>query len=214
MSGQTLAGQLLEGAREWVGRLPTSLAREVAVDVARRRVRLSHARVEVLTRRLLADVPALELRGWTALPHAYDVRFTAAGWKLRVELTLERVELAGGRYCVWLRTPGRVELEESRAASLLMQGVLGAKAGRSALGALAAKLLPPGLHWDGSVFQVKGLLPRDGAVPARLFESSALTLAGEHGQEGLWLAAEAWPGLVDLLQAVLGADLPRTPPGG
>jgi hypothetical protein len=213
MSGQSLAAKLLEGAREWVGRLPASLAREVSVDVARRRVRLSHARVEALTRQLLADVHVLEVRSWTSLPHVYDVRLSAAGWKLRVELTLERVELAGGGFTVWLRTPGRVELEESRAASLFMQGVLGAKAGRAAVGMLADKLLPPGLRWDGERLQVKGLLPKDGAVPARLFESSALSMSGEHSPDGLWLAAEAWPGLVDLLQAVLGGDLPRSPPG-
>jgi hypothetical protein len=50
-------------------------------------------------------------------------------------------------------------------------------------------------------------------VPARLFESSSLVVNAEHVQEGLWLSAEAWPGLVDLMQAVLSMDLPRTPPG-
>jgi hypothetical protein len=215
MAGRTLAGQLLEGAREWAGRLPAALARELTVDVAARRVRVGHPRVEALVRRLLADVPSLGLRGFEALPHAYDVRLVVHGWRLRVEVALERVELATGGYTVWLRTPGRVELEASGAASLLVQGVLGVRAGRSALAALAARLLPPGLAWDGEVLRVRGLLPREGAVPARLFETSALTLAAEHTPEGLWLQAEAWPGVMELLQAALSADLPRvqTPPG-
>ncbi|MCI0570745.1 MAG: hypothetical protein L0Y66_08340 [Myxococcaceae bacterium] len=213
MSGQMLSTQLLEGAREWVGRLPTVLARHVTVDVARRRLRVSHARVEALTRRLLSDVHALEVHSWSSLPHVYDVRLSAAGWRLRVELTLERVELASGQFTVWLRTPGRVEVEESRAASLLMKGVMKNGAGRAALGVLLDKLLPPGLRWDGQRFQVKGLLPREGVVTASLFEASALTLAAEHCPDGLWLSAEAWPGLVDLLQAVMGADVAPSPPG-
>jgi hypothetical protein len=35
----------------------------------------------------------------------------------------------------------------------------------------------------------------------------------EHVQDGVWLSAEAWPGLVELMQAMLAMDLPRTPPG-
>jgi hypothetical protein len=73
--------------------------------------------------------------------------------------------------------------------------------------------MPPGMSWDGQRFVVSGALPKDGAVPARLFESSSLVMSAEHGPEGLWLSAEAWPGLVDLMQVMLGTDLPRTPPG-
>jgi len=35
----------------------------------------------------------------------------------------------------------------------------------------------------------------------------------EHCPEGLWLGAEAWPGLMDLLQVLVGTELPRTPTG-
>jgi hypothetical protein len=70
-----------------------------------------------------------------------------------------------------------------------------------------------GLGWDGQRFTVAGALPKEGAVSARLFESSSLVVNAEHGPEGVWLSAEAWPGLVDLMQAVLTVDLPRKPPG-
>jgi hypothetical protein len=142
----------------------------------------------------------------------YEVRLTVSGWRLRVEATLERVELAAGRYKLWLRTPGKVELEDSGAASSLLMGVLRAGAGQGAVRALAEKLLPPGLRWDGKVLEVEGKLPQEGVISARLFESSSLAMSGEHSAEGLWLSAEAWPGLLDLLQAVFGTDLPRKPP--
>lgn len=213
MAGQSLAAMMLEGALKWVEKLPSTLASEVAVDVGRKRVRLSHPRVESLTRQLLRNVKALELRDWESRPDVYDVRLTVSGWKLRVETALERVQLASGRYTLWLRTPGAVELEGSPGASALMMGVLRAGAGQAAVRALAEKLLPPGIRWDGKVLQVEGKLPKDGVLPARLFESSSLAMSAEHTLEGLWLEAEAWPGLMDLLQAVFGTDLPRTPPG-
>jgi hypothetical protein len=213
MSGQSLAAKLLEGAREWAKRLPSALAGDVAVDVGGKRLRLSHARVELVVRQLLTKAKHLELREWTALPDVYDARLTVKGWKLRVQVTLERVELASGRYRLWLRTPGVVELEESRAVSSLMMGVLRAGAGRAALRALAERLLPPGLRWDGQVLAVEGKLPAEGVVSAKLFESASLAVSAEHVPEGLWLGAEAWPGLIDLLQALFGTELPRTPPG-
>jgi hypothetical protein len=214
MSGPTLTTRLLEAAREWVERLPSGLSSQMTVDVARRRLRLSHGQVEALTRRALRNVRALKLGEWVALPHAYDVRLEVSGWRLRVEVVLERVELSAGRYWVTLRTPGRVDLEESRVASVLMQGVLRAGAGRGAVRAVLERMLPSGLRWDGEVLEVTGSLPREGAVPARLFESSSLRMGAEHAPEGLWLSAEAWPGLMDLMQAVLGTELPRTPPSG
>ncbi|WP_224243394.1 hypothetical protein [Hyalangium gracile] len=213
MAGRSLATKILEGALDWVKQLPSALSGDVAIDVANKRVRLSHARVEALTRQMLRNVKALELGTWESRPAVYDVRLTVSGWKLRVEATLERLELAGGRYKLWLRTPGKVELEESRTASALLMGVLRAGAGQAALRALAEKLLPPSIRWDGQVLVVEGKLPKEGVVSARLFESSSLTMSAEHCAEGLWLSAEAWPGLVDLLQAVLGTDLPRKPPG-
>jgi hypothetical protein len=213
MAGRSLATKVLEGALDWVKRLPSALSGDVAVDVGRKRVRLSHARVEALTRQVLRNVKALELRTWDSGPEVYDVRLAVSGWRLRTEATLERVELAAGRYKLWLRTPGKVELEEAGAASALLMGVLRAGAGQGAVRALAEKLLPPGLRWDGKVLQVEGRLPNEGVVSARLFESSALAMSAEHCAEGLWLSAEAWPGLMDLLQAVVGTDLPRKPPG-
>src|SRR5262245_17751670 len=81
---------------------------------------------------------------WDARAEVYDIRLSVSGWRLRVEATLERVELASGRYKLWLRTPGKVELESSQAASALLMGVLRAGAGRAAVRALAEKLLPPG----------------------------------------------------------------------
>lgn len=213
MSGQSLAAKLLEGAREWAKRLPSALAGDVAVDVGGKRLRLSHARVELVVRQLLTKAKHLELREWTALPDVYDARLTAKGWKLRVQVTLERVELASGRYKLWLRTPGVVELEESRTASSLMMGVLRAGAGQAALRALAERLLPPGIRWDGKVLTVEGKLPAEGLVSAKLFENASLAVSAEHVPEGLWLGAEAWPGLLDLLQALFGTELPRTPPG-
>ncbi|MFL5349539.1 MAG: hypothetical protein ACJ8AT_32470 [Hyalangium sp.] len=213
MAGQSLATKILEGALDWVKELPSALSGDVAVDVARKRVRLSHSRVEALVRQMLSRAKKLELRSWESGPAVYDVRLAVDGWKLRVEATLERVELAGGRYKLWLRTPGKVELEESPGASALLMGVLRAGAGQAAVRALAEKLLPPGLRWDGQVLAVEGKLPKEGAISARLFESSSLALSAEHTAEGLWLSAEAWPGLVDLLQAVFGTDLPRKPPG-
>ncbi|MCP3138661.1 hypothetical protein [Pyxidicoccus xibeiensis] len=213
MSGQSLAAKLLEGARDWAKRLPAALAEDVAVDVGRKRLRLSHARVEPLVRQLLRKVKHLELREWTARPDVYEARLSVQGWKLRVETTLERVELTSGRYKLWLRTPGVVELEESRTASSLMMGVLRAGAGRAALRALAERLLPPGIRWDGQVLQVEGKLPADGPLPAKLFENASLAVSAEHVPEGLWLGAEAWPGLMDLLQVLFGTELPRTPPG-
>ncbi len=202
-----------ESAREWVGRLPAALSGEVTVDVTRRRLRLSHGRVEALTRRVLRDVDALTLGEWSALAHAYDVRLAVAGWKLRVEVSLERLDLSTGRYSVTLLTPGRVELEESRVASALVHGVLRVGAGKSALRAVLDPVMPPGMSWDGQRLVISGPLPAEGAVPARLFESSSLSMAAEHVQEGLWLSAEAWPGLMELMQVVLGTELPRKPPG-
>ncbi len=213
MAGRSLAAKILEGALDWVKQLPSGVSADVAVDVGRKRVRLSHARVEALTRQLLRRVKVLELRGWEAGPAVYDVRLTVSGWRLRVEAALERVELAGGRYKLWLRTPGKVELESSEAASALLMGVLRAGAGRAAVRALAERLLPPNLRWDGQVLAVEGKLPKEGVISARLFESSSLEMSAEHCAEGLWLSAEAWPGLVDLLQAVFGTDLPRKAPG-
>ncbi|NMO15786.1 hypothetical protein HPC49_03510 [Pyxidicoccus fallax] len=213
MSGQSLAAKMLEGAREWAKRLPSALAGDVAVDMGRKRLRLSHARVELVVRQLLQKVKHFELREWTALPEVYDVRFAVKGWKLRVQVTLERVELASGRYKLWLRTPGVVELEESRTASSLMMGVLRAGAGQAALRALAERLLPPGIRWDGKVLYVEGKLPAEGMLPAKLFDNASLAVSVEHCPEGLWLGAEAWPSLVDLLQVLFGTELPRTPPG-
>ena len=118
-----MAGQwtgLLEGALAWAAALPGPLANEVAVDVPGRRVRLSHARVETLSRQLLRGVRALELRSWASGPAVYDLRLTVRGWKLRVETTPVRLELAEGRYTLWLATPGRVEPEESPGASSLL----------------------------------------------------------------------------------------------
>ncbi|HYO54434.1 hypothetical protein [Archangium sp.] len=202
-----------ESAREWVGKLPSGLSGQVTVDVARRRLRLSHARVEALTRRALRDVRALSVGDWAHLPHAYDVRLAVSGWKLRVEVAIERLELASGRYDLTLRTPGRVDLEESRAASALVQGVLRIGGGKAALRTMLDQVMPEGLSWDGQRFRVSGELPKEGAVSARFFESSALAMSAEHDPEGVWLSAEAWPGLVDLMQAVLSVDLPRKPPG-
>jgi hypothetical protein len=213
MARQPLAAKILEGALDWAKRLPEALSSDVAVDVGRKRVRLSHARVEALARQVLAKVKALELHSWEPGPAAYEVRFSVSGWRLRVEATLERVELAAGTYKLWLRTPGKVELEESRAGSLLV-GVLRLGAGQGAVRALAEKLLPPGIRWDGQLLVVEGKLPKEGAVSAKLFEASSLVISGEHSPEGLWLAAEAWPGLMDLVQAVMGTDLPRKPAGG
>lgn len=213
MAGQSRATKLLEGALDWVKQLPSALSADVAVDVARKRVRLSHAQVEALSRQLLRNVKSLELRGWEAGPTSYDLRISVKGWRLRVDATLERLELASGRYTLRLRTPGRVELEGSQTASSLLVGMLRAGAGKAALQALAEKLLPPGLRWDGEVLEVQGRLPKEGAVSARLFESSSLAVSAEHCEEGLWLSAEAWPGLLDLLQAAVGTDLPRQPPG-
>ncbi|CAM4467329.1 MULTISPECIES: hypothetical protein [Myxococcus] len=213
MSGQSLAAKMLEGAREWAKRLPNALSNDMAVDVSRRRVRLSHARVETVVSQLLARLKNFELREWSSRENVYDIRFSVHGWKLRVETALERVELASGRYRLWLKTPGVVALEESRTASSLMMGVLRAGAGRAAMRVLAERLLPPGIRWDGQVLQVEGPLPEEGVLPARLFDSASLAMTAEHQSEGLWLAAEAWPGLMDLLQVVFGTELPRTPPG-
>ncbi|GEN13025.1 hypothetical protein SAMN05443572_11312 [Myxococcus fulvus] len=213
MSGQSLAMKLLEGAREWAKRLPSPLSGDVAVDVGGKRLRLSHVRVETVVRQLLVKAKNVELRHWEARPELYDIRLSVKGWRVRVETTLERVEFASGRYRLWLRTPGRVELEESRGASSLVMGLLRAGAGRSALRAMAERLLPPGFRWDGQVLQVEGRLPPEGVLSAKLFENASLAMSVEHVEEGLWLGAEAWPGLVDLLQAVFGTELPRTPPG-
>jgi hypothetical protein len=214
MSGQSLASKLLEGAREWAKRMPAALAEDVEVDVGRKRLRLSHARVEMVVRQLLGRVKAVELREWTARPAVYDVRLSVRGWKLRVETTLERVELSSGRYRLWLRTPGAVELEGSPGASSLMMGVLRAGAGQAALRALAERLLPPGIRWDGKVLQVEGKLPAQSLLPAKLFETGSLAVSAEHCPEGLWLGAEEWPGLMDLLLVLLDTDLPRKPPIG
>jgi hypothetical protein len=214
MSGQSLAGKLLEGAREWAKRLPAALAEDVEVDVGRKRLRLSHARVELVVRQLLGRVKGVELREWTAKPAVYDIRLTVRGWKLRVEATLERVELGSGRYRLWVRTPGAVELEGSPGASGLMMGVLRAAGGQAGLRALAERLLPPGIRWDGKVLQVEGKLPAQGVLPAKLFESASLAVSAEHCPEGLWLGAEEWPGLMDLLVVLFGTDVPRKPPMG
>jgi hypothetical protein len=214
MSGQSLASKLLEGAREWAKRMPAALAEDVEVDVGRKRLRLSHARVEMVVRQLLGRVKAVELREWTARPAVYDVRLSVRGWKVRVETTLERVELSSGRYRLWLRTPGAVELEGSPGASSLMMGVLRAGAGQAALRALAERLLPPGIRWDGKVLQVEGKLPAQSLLPAKLFETGSLAVSAEHCPEGLWLGAEEWPGLMDLLLVLLDTDLPRKPPIG
>ncbi|GMU01186.1 hypothetical protein KH5H1_53060 [Corallococcus caeni] len=203
MAGQSLMG-MLDGALAWAMALPEGLSQEVAVDVAGRRVRLSHARVEALSRGVLGRVKGLALRSWDSTPTVYDLRLDVRGWKLRVETTPQRVELAGGRYTLWLATPGRVELEESPGASSLLMGALRTGAGKAALQALARRLLPPELAWDGQVLRVEGRLPKDGALAARLFESSSLKMTTAHAPEGLWLSAEAWPGLLDLLQAALG----------
>lgn len=202
-----------ESAREWVGKLPSGLSSEVAVDVSRKRVRLSHARVEALTRRALQNVRALTLGDWVSRPQAYDVRLAVSGWKLRVEVALERVELASGQYHLSLLTPGRVDLEESRAASMLVQGVLRMGGGKAALRTVLEQVMPKGLSWDGQRLRVSGALPKEGVVPARLFESSSMVITAEHAPEGVWLSAEAWPGLLNLMQAALSVDLPRKPPG-
>ncbi|WNG46177.1 hypothetical protein F0U60_20190 [Archangium minus] len=209
----TGASRWWESAKEWVGKLPSGLSSQVAVDVARRRLRLSHARVEALTRAALRDVRALALGDWVNQPQTYDVRFAVSGWKLRVDVAVERLELASGCYNLTLLTPGRVELEESRTASALVQGVLRLGGGKAALRTVLDQVMPEGLSWDGQRFRVSGKLPQEGVVAARLFESSSLVMNAEHESEGLWLSAEAWPGLVDLMQAVLSADLPRKPPG-
>jgi len=209
----TGASRWWDSAKEWVGKLPSGLSGEVAVDVGRKRLRLSHARVEALTRRVLRDVRPLTLGEWSTQPQTYDVRVAVSGWKLRVEVALERLELASGRYHLTLRTPGRVDVEESRMASALVQGVLRVGGGKAALRTLLEQVLPPGLGWDGQRFTVTGALPKEGVVSAKLFESTSLVVNAEHVSEGLWLSAEAWPGLMDLVQAVLSADLPRKPPG-
>jgi hypothetical protein len=196
---------MLDGVLAWAKTLPAGLSNQVAVDVAGRRVRLSHARVEALSRGVLGRVKGLTLRGWDTTPAVYDLRLDVRGWKLRVETTPQRVELAQGRYTLWLATPGRVELEESPGASSLLMGALRTGAGRAALQALARKLLPPGLAWDGQLLRVEGVLPKEGALAARLFEASSLRMTAEHAPEGLWLSAEEWPGLLDLLQAALGS---------
>lgn len=209
----TGASRWWDSAKEWVGKLPSGLSGEVAVDVGRKRLRLSHARVEALTRRVLRDVRPLTLGDWVTQPQTYDVRVAVSGWKLRVEVALERLELASGRYHLTLRTPGRVDVEESKMASALVQGVLRVGGGKAALRTLLEQVLPPGLGWDGQRFTVTGALPKEGVVSAKLFESTSLVVNAEHVAEGLWLSAEAWPGLMDLVQAVLSADLPRKPPG-
>jgi hypothetical protein len=203
---------LLEGLSHLLGRVPEALSGQVTVDVARRRLRLSHERVEALTRRLLRDVRHLEVGDWSHLPHAYDVRMKAGGFKLRVDVALERVELIGGRYHLTLRTPGRVDLEEGPMASVLM-GMLRYGAGTDAMRALLEKVLPPGLRWDGRRFLTSGRLPKEGAAAARLFETSALVVNAEHTAEGVWFSAEEWPGLLDLVNVLMGMELPRTPPG-
>ena len=209
----TGASRWWDSAKEWVGKLPSGLSGEVAVDVGRKRLRLSHARVEALTRRVLRDVRPLTLGEWSTQPQTYDVRVAVSGWKLRVEVALERLELASGRYHLTLRTPGRVDVEESKMASALVQGVLRVGGGKAALRTLLEQVLPPGLGWDGQRFTVTGALPKEGVVSAKLFESTSLVVNAEHMAEGLWLSAEAWPGLMDLVQAVLSVDLPRKPPG-
>jgi hypothetical protein len=206
------AERLLDGALVWLGRLPGALAEQVSVDLARRRLRLSHGRVEALTRKLLASVSGLELRDWKPLPEAYDVRLGVKGWGLRCQVALERVELASGGYAVWLWTR-EVQLEESPAASLLVRGVLRAGAGTEVFRSTVSRLLPKGVLWDGECLELRGPLPPEGPVPARLFESSSLTVVAEHAGEGVWLSAEAWPSLLDLTHALLALELPRTPPG-
>lgn len=213
MSDSSRGRTLLEGLGHMLGRLPSALSGQVTVDVARRRLRLSHERVEALSRRMLREVKPLTVHDWATLPHAYDVRLTAAGWKLRVDVALERVELAGGRYHLTLRTPGRVDLEQAPVASALVQGVLRFGAGTDALRAVLDKVLPPGLRWDGQRFQSSGTLPKDGAGAARLFENASLIMNAEHTAEGVWFSAEEWPGLMDLMNVVMGLELPRTPPG-
>ncbi|NNB88503.1 hypothetical protein HJC10_18155 [Corallococcus exiguus] len=203
MAGQPWT-EMLDGVVAWAKALPAGLSNQVAVDVSGRRVRLSHARVEALSRGVLGRVKGLTLRSWDITASVYDLRLDVRGWKLRVETTPQRVELAGGRYTLWLATPGRVELEESPGASSLLMGALRTGAGKAALQALARKLLPQGLAWDGQVLRVEGALPKEGALAARLFESSSLRMTAEHAPEGLWLSAEEWPGLLDLLQAALG----------
>lgn len=210
MAVQSWTG-MLEGVLAWAKALPEGLSAQVAVDVSGRRVRLAHARVEALSRGVLRNVKGLELRSWGSTPTAYDLRLDVRGWKLRVETTPQRVELARGRYTLWLSTPGRVELEESPGASSLLMGALRTGAGRAALKALAQKLLPPTLAWDGQALRVEGRLPKEGALAARLFEASALRMSAEHAPEGLWLSAEEWPGLLDLLQAALGPEA-KAPP--
>lgn len=212
MAQPSLASKILEGALDWVKRLPSALSSDVAVDVGRKRVRLSHARVEALARQVLAKVKPLQLHSWEDGAEVYDVRFSVSGWRLRAEVTLERLELASGSYKVWLRTPGKVELDESKAGSLLV-GVLRMGAGQGAVRTLAEKLLPPSIRWDGKVLVVQGKLPKEGVISAQLFENSSLSLSAEHSPDGLWLAAEEWPNLIDLLQAILGTDLPRKAPG-
>jgi hypothetical protein len=204
---------LLDGVMEWVARGSVALSGQVAVDMAGRRLRLSHERVEALTRRLLRNERHLELGEWVSGPQAYDVRLKAAGWKLRVDMAIERVELAAGRYHVTLRTPGRVDLEEAPMASALVQGMLRFGAGTDALRAVLDRVLPPGLRWDGQRFIAAGPLPKEGVVAARLFETSALVVNAQHAPEGLWLSAEQWPGLLDLANVVLDLEPPRTPPG-
>ncbi|NBD08142.1 MULTISPECIES: hypothetical protein [Corallococcus] len=210
MAVQSWTG-MLEGVLAWAKALPEGLSAQVAVDVSGRRVRLAHTRVEALSRGVLRNVKGLELRSWGTTPTVYDLRLDVRGWKLRVETTPQRVELALGRYTLWLSTPGRVELEESPGASSLLMGALRTGAGRAALKALAQKLLPPTLAWDGQVLRVEGRLPKEGALAARLFEASALRMRAEHAPEGLWLSADEWPGLLDLLQAALGPDS-KAPP--
>ena len=97
MAEQSRATKMLEGALDWVKRLPSTMSADVAVDVGRKRVRLSHARAEALTRQVLQQVKHLELTAWSSGPALYDVRISIKGWRLRVETTLERVELASGR---------------------------------------------------------------------------------------------------------------------
>ena len=208
MAGQPLAAKILEGALDWVKRLPEALSADVAVDVGRKRVRLSHARVEALTRQVLRNVKALELHAWESGPRVYDVRLTVSGWRLRVEATLERVELASGRYKLWLRTPGKVELEQAAAG-------LGTADGRAAGGSGAGRRCGP---WRRSCcrracagtarcWRWKARLPKEG-VDLRRGSSSPphWRMSAEHCAEGLWLSAEAWPGLMDLLQAALGTS--------
>lgn len=204
MAGQSLTG-MLDGVLAWARTLPEGLSNQVAVDVAGRRVRLSHARVEALTRGVFRRLRGVTLRGWDTTATVYDLRLDVRGWKLRVETTPQRVELARGCYTLWLATPGRVELEEAPGASFLLMGALRTGAGKAALQALARRMLPPDLAWDGQALRIEGKLPKEGVLAARLFESSALLMTAAHAPEGLWLSAEEWPGLLDLLQAAVGA---------